>query len=147
MKPINKILPPFFILSGLVLTGCSTNQEKDYVSSNDITVERADSKKARIALLNVTAADNWIEIRGEVRRRSNLHGSIPGHIDIELIGDDGQTISKSYTEYSRRNHRTRTAEFSIKLDTAVKENYTVRVAHHYPAHNSYYCCHSAEAEK
>lgn len=132
MKRLNKILYSLIVLSSLVVTGCATNQQKEYLKQNNITVERVDSKRAYIGIVNVTEAGEGIEIRGDIRRRLNSRGAIPGHMDIELIHDDGQVISKSYAEYSRRNHKAKTAEFKLKLDTAPKENYIVRVAHHYP---------------
>ena len=142
MKRLNKIPYSLIVLSSLVITGCAANQQKEYLGQNNITIERVDSKRAFIGAINVTEADEGIEIRGDLQRRTNLRGPIPGHMDIELIYDDGQIISKSYTEYSRRNNTTRTAEFKLKLDTAPKENYIVRVAHHYPQSSVYNCCHS-----
>lgn len=147
MKRLNKILYNLIILSPLVITGCATNQQKEYLGQNNITIERVDSRRAHIGIVNVTEADKGIEIRGDIRRRSNLRGPIPGHMDIELISDDGQIISKSYTEYRRRNHKAKTAEFNLKLDTAPKENYIVRVAHHYPLSSGYICCHNSTEEE
>lgn len=148
MKILNKILYSLIALTILIITGCGTNQQKYFLSSNNITVERVESKRSRIGMVYVTEANEGIEIRGEIRRRSNSRGPIPGHMDIELIRYDGQSISKSYAKYSRRNHKAKTAKFKLKLDAAPKENYIIRVAHHYPMSSGYICCHvTTEGEK
>lgn len=147
MKLLKKILYSFIFLIALAMTGCATNQEKYFLSSNNITVERVDSNKARVQMVNVTEANEGIEISGMIRQRSITHAAIPGHMDIELIGDRGQAISKSKTKYIRKNHKAKTARFKLKLDDVPKENYIVRVTHHYSTYNSLFCCHSTDVEK
>ena len=144
MTLLSKLQYNLIILGSLAIAGCATNQEKDLSSANIIAIERVDSKKASIGVVNITNAENVFKIQGEIRRRAKLRGAIPGHMDIELIGGDGKIITKLFTNYSRGSYK---AKFNLTLTDPPKEDYFVRVTHHYPTGNTYFCCHSADVEK
>lgn len=137
----NKLLLSLIILSSFVMSGCATNQQKDFLNSNNVTVEKVDSKKARIGLVSVAESNGGVVIRGEIRRRSNSRGRIPGHMDIKILASDGQLVAESFVNYKRRSHRSRTAKFSLKLDSTPTSHYRIEVAHHYTLDTSL-CCHN-----
>lgn len=130
MKSLNNLAFSLIILSGLVITGCASNQQKDLIDRKNITIERVDSSSSHIGKVNVTKSEKGIIIKGEIKKHPHVGGIIPGHIDIDIIGKDGKSkLSKAF-KYSRKNNKSKISKFNFELGMDLESNDIIRITHH-----------------
>ena len=130
MKLLNKTLSGLMFLSALVVTGCATNQQKEFLDEKNITIERVDSSASHIEKVNVTKSEKGILIRGEIRKHSHNRGPIPGHLDLEIIDEEGESKLISTVKYHRRGHKAKVAKFKVELDIVLEKGDVIRIMHH-----------------
>jgi len=124
------ILATFAILTTITLTaGCATTG-RDLVRDNTVKIEKVSSSRATVSFVSVLQEGNDVTLRGEVRRRPVVgRGSIPGHIDLEVIGPHGGILEETIVGYHRRSVKSRRASFRATLQTAPPLGSTIRVTH------------------
>ena len=117
------------ILVTLFITGCAATG-KDLVPDNTVQIEKVSSRWATVRSVNVVQKDGEVTLRGEVVRRPPVgRGPIPGHIDLEVSGPDGEMVEEAVIEYPRRSVKSRYATFHTTLKAAPAAGSTIRVTH------------------
>lgn len=116
------------ILITLFIAGCAATG-RDLVRDNTVQIEKVSSRWATVRFVNVIQDDSEVTLRGEVVRRPVGRGPIPGHIDLEVIGPDGEIVKESVIEYHRRSVKARQATFYTTLKPAPAAGSTIRVTH------------------
>lgn len=118
------ILITFSVTTGCAMTG------KDLVRNNTVKVEKLSSKWGVVTYVSVVQEGDEVALRGEVRRRPIGQGSIPGHIDIEILDSSGSTLKQMSIDYGRLSRKSRYAKFDAKLGIIPPSGSTIRVIHH-----------------
>jgi len=133
MKKYSTVL---IVVYGLVTlffnSSCAlTTMGRNLVSDNVVKIERVTSKRARVATINVRQIDSKLSIFGTIKNKTSAgRGFIPGHIDIEFVDSNGDITNRTNIPYRRKNTKSRTSYFNLKLDVVLTENTTIRVIHH-----------------
>lgn len=116
------------VLITLFIAGCAATG-KDLVRDNTVQIEKVSSTWAAVRFVNVVQEDGEVTLRGEVVRRPVGRGPIPGHIDLEVIGSDGDVLEEAVIGYHRRSVKSRYATFHATLNATPPRGSTVRVTH------------------
>lgn len=116
------------ILAALFITGCAATG-KDLVRDNTVQIEKVSSRWATVRSVNVVQEDGEVRLRGEVVRWPVGRGPIPGHIDLEVIGPDGEIVEEAVVKYHRRSVKSRHATFYTPLKTVPPPESIIRVTH------------------
>lgn len=118
----------YCVLIASLMTGCAA-YGKDLVDNNTVKVEKVSSRWAKVTRVMVNQDDAGIVVRGEVQRWPPMRGPIPGHLNLEIIGPDGQMLEENTVGYHRRSYKSRYATFSTKIGTPLPAGSTIRVTH------------------
>ncbi|MCO6411333.1 MAG: hypothetical protein J5I92_01185 [Thiogranum sp.] len=118
------ILTTFTVIAGCAITG------KELVGDNTVKVEKISSEWGVVTFVSVVQEGDEVALRGEVRRRPIGRGSIPGHIDVEVLDSSGATLERMSTDYRRLSIKSRYAKFDANLGTIPPSGSTIRVIHH-----------------
>ena len=129
MKYLNKALLSTVVLIVFSITGCATNAEKNFLSKNNITIERVHSKNVHVEKADVIKTANGIRVYGYLKRHAKPRGTIPGHIDVEIINSNGESQGITRDSYSRTNRR-KQVKFSVVLNAVPENGSIIRVTHH-----------------
>ncbi|MGB5831481.1 MAG: hypothetical protein WBG92_05755, partial [Thiohalocapsa sp.] len=113
-----------------VATGCASYR-LDRLITDDVEVERMDSRKALIRTVQLRDHDGRLKVSGRLKKRHRGRSRISGHLHIEALGQDGNMLRQVTTGYRRLNSKTGTSEFSRVLDIRAEQVRTVRVIHHH----------------
>lgn len=116
------------ILITFLIAGCATTG-KDLVRDNTVQIEKVSSRWATVRFVNVVQEDGEVTLRGEVVHRPVGRGPIPGHIDLEVIGPDGEIVEEAVIEYHRRSVKSRYATFHTTLKSAPAVGSKIRMTH------------------
>jgi len=117
----------------LASTGCSALTD-NYTQENNIKINKLNSDMATIAQVNVEQTESGIYIRGQLRRKLNQRGSIPGHIDIEIKNPAGKSLYKQKVSYMRKNTQSAYSRFYQAIDLKPEPGSTILVKHR-PTYN------------
>ena len=127
-------------LSGLavaaLITGCASVPDSQSANGK-LTVERVDSRDARIAHVYVQPDGSELRITGDIRKTFQRRGRIPGHLHIEVIGENGMLLALTTSRYHRRSVKSRQSHFSETIPVQTDKVTKVRVIHHglYESHS------------
>ena len=77
-------------------------------SRTDPTIETRSSNLAHVHA-DVQRDDPVWKVYGEVHKPHHDMGNIPGHIDIELVAEDGRVLARTSNGYHHRSRRSRYA--------------------------------------
>ena len=113
----------------LALSGCA-NLPTDLVAADTLNVERLDSPGARIGSLFVGDKNGALLVRGRLEKRHAGRGPIPGHLHIEVLGEDGAILGQEITRYYRQGGKSGTSRFSREFALSPGDVRIVRVIHH-----------------
>lgn len=108
--------------------GCATTG-KDLVRDGVVDIERESSRYTMVTLVSAMQEGHDLLVRGEVRRRHGGRSPIPGHIDVQIIGPDGDVLADTSIGYHRRSAKWRSASFYTRLETVPPPGSTIRVLH------------------
>jgi hypothetical protein len=110
--------------------GCA-NPERVPANSpeSDAEVVSVDSAWARFTTVRLTRGEGRLEINGRIEKRLKGRSTIPGHVHIELLAEDGSVIAQGMTGYQRLGSRTRVFRFSRQFDLPPERIDKVRVVH------------------
>jgi len=99
--------------------------------SNEFIINSVASKKATISYVRLLNVDGKYKIKGKVHSKlKNRITPIPGHVDISVVGNDGETINTSSVSIHRITKKSRYARFEKILKVIPSAGNTIRVAHH-----------------
>lgn len=127
-----------------LLSACTVMENEKALTSEMLTIERYSSDLGKIAHVSVSQTEHGHVVRGQVKPVLSYRGIVPGHVDIELKNSEAETIYKGVIDYTRRNAKSRTAYFSVKLDEPVAAGSLLRVIHHVP--NQGGACHRLKSD-
>ena len=112
VKKLNVIF--FSIVVTISFSGCSTY--KKFESDNKIVIKSVGSNFATITRAGLyTTEPNVILLRGKLKRKSFQSGSIPGHLDIELLNLDGVVFKKAEVKYWKQGGKYSDSTFSVPI--------------------------------
>ena len=112
------------------LMGCSTYTK--FETDKKIVIKTVDSNVARITRAGLyTTEPNVILLRGKLKRRNFQSGSIPGHLDIELINAGGEVFKKAEVKYWQQGGKYSDSTFSIALPVEFSLVSMVRITHYF----------------
>lgn len=120
----------------LIVTGCATTRE-NIADAGKVTVEAIDSQRTEVANVRVYEEAGEVIVTGKLRRKGFFTYAGEGHVDITIVGSDGQTIQQVSHMYAP-HHITRfqSGSFKVRIPGDLPEKSTIRVAHH-PGHHSH----------
>lgn len=130
MKLTNKIVHGCIVLVVFLTVGCATNSEKNFLTENNISVERVNSKLAHVERVKVSKTIDGILIYGVLKRHDQPRRSIPGHVDIEVLDSNGQSLRVISKSYSRIPLNKNQSNFSVVLKAVPEKGSIIRVSHH-----------------
>lgn len=111
------------------LAGCSTYTK--FEADKKTVIKTIDSNVVRITYAGLyTTEPDVILLRGKFKRRNFQSGSIPGHLDIELINGGGKVFKKAEVKYWQQGGKYGDSTFSIPLPINSALISTVRITHH-----------------
>lgn len=117
-------------LTGLSV-GCAT-KSVDLSETGAVNVEKVPSKLVQIPWVVVTQEKNGLVVSGVVRRRPLNRGVIAGHVDVTLLDESGQVLTKLSTPYTPSwipQKGSRSSSFRATIDQPVQPGLVIRVAH------------------
>jgi len=80
----------------------------------------------------VTSNKSSLLISGEIHKKNDARGDIRGHIDIELISNNGTVLAIERTRSFRASPKSRVSQFSVEVPVIVSKVRKVLVTHHAP---------------
>jgi len=118
-----------------MVTGCTTTG-KDLVRDDIVNIEQVSSTYATVTRTSVVQEGPDVVISGEVQRRASVWNLLSGHVNVEIVGPDGQVLKKTSVRYypsSFDYHRLRLtsgyATFSTRIKTTPPVGSSIRVTH------------------
>lgn len=125
---------------GIVLTmavilvlGCATNRIS-HTNRLPIPFELVSSKDAYISKAYAYEDGSELVVSGKVKRSAqNCCDPARGHVDIAVLGPEGNILDVTSTLYSPRNIpkvRSRASRFVVRLPYTLPEVAAIRLAHH-----------------
>ena len=130
MKLTSKVLHGCVVLFAFLTVGCSTSAEKNFLTDNGISVERVNSKLAHVERGKVSKTTDGIMIYGVLKRHDHPRRIIPGHVDIEILDSNGQSLDMISRNYSRIPLNKNQSTFRVELSAVPENGSVIRVSHH-----------------
>lgn len=109
-------------------TGCAT-MSRDLVRENTLNIEKVSSKIGTVTDVHIVQDESQVRIYGELTHSTLGRGTIPGHVDLEVIGPDGDVLEQTTIEYHRRSMKSKISTFHSTLQTMPPVGSTIRVIH------------------
>ena len=131
MKNYLSILLLTFALSGFATTVAANA----HVDIKNTSIEKNDSKIARIGNVELSRSGSALRVRGVVRTKKIVRGPIAGHLHIEALGKDDHILTTQVAGYKRPSTKSRRALFSKILNVNLELTKKVRVTHHRSRHH------------
>lgn len=115
------------IATASLLAGCATSSVTKH---EKVSIERVDSSSVKITHAYLARTGEGLKLRGEVKRIIHGHGSIPGHIHIELLDPQGQVLKTADIDHNRKASSAHISDFSTLLPMELAAGSVVRIIHH-----------------
>ncbi len=120
----------------LILVGEGAASGVNVVDEGIVTIERVNSKRARVSHVCVYQDDKGTWVSGMVKRKGITVVPDKGHVDIVVFSPDGDLVREVIDRYTPRlTRKKRMGRFSVRIATSLPEGSTVRVVHHDKPHN------------
>ena len=133
---IIKVLPILIILlAGIGFMGCASDRS-NLTESGIVYIERMPSSNKSILGVQAFADNDQLVINGRVKRHSASFVDGGGHIDIAVVGPEGDIIEQVSTKYvpriipRRKMRGMRGSYFEVRLPDVPPAGSTVRIAYH-----------------
>lgn len=97
----NKILAKA-VLVGCLLAPWGVNAHNSVDPMHATPVETVESSMARPFGIHVKITNQGVEVKGKIKRKGHKNISIRGHIDVELVGANGQVLQSKKVSISPR---------------------------------------------
>ena len=97
-----------------------------------IPIETVDSRLASPTNIHVQVTDQGVEVKGKLKRKGHKNQMIRGHVDVELVGENGQVLESetlSIIPLSGPSKHDHDRDFTLVLPQPVVKDYSVRVRH------------------
>jgi hypothetical protein len=111
----------------VMMPGCAS-RGIDLVREGTVHVDDQVSREyAHLNHVVVEQKGEYLEVSGELHRNFHQRGMITGHIHVEVIAPDGETIKRVDTGLHHLSSKSYKARFSTRLPVKVLSGSTVRV--------------------
>ena len=137
MKLFRKNIFAKVILVGCLLSPWGVNAHEPVDPSHAIPVETVGTRLAYPTQVHVQETDAGLEIKGKLKRKGHNNKTIRGHMDVELIGSNGQVLKSKKVSISARSGSSKhdhDRDFSVVLALPEAQEYSVRVTHSVGGH-------------
>ena len=125
---IKTMINAIFIIGIAFLSSCSL--DTSLVKKEDVIVERVNSNSVIITRAYLQHSNKTKVLRGELKRRVQIRGSIPGHLHIELFNSEGVIFQEANVGYRRNGVTSGKATFFLEIPGDLSSIKSVRVTHH-----------------
>lgn len=127
------------IASLTILPAFAAQQNTDLVKNKTVIIEQNESKYAKVTDIKIIQNDTGSTITGKVALLSKnnpaRHRAIPGHVDISIVDNNGNTNKLASVHYNKISIKSRYAKFSYKLANTPKSGSKLVIAHNDKNHN------------
>ena len=135
MKAIKALPILIILLAGIGFMGCASDRS-NLAESGIVYIERMPSSNKSILGVQAFADNDQLVINGRVKRHSASFVDGGGHIDIAVVGPEGDIIEQVSTKYvpriipRRKMRGMRGSYFEVRLPDVPPSGSTVRIAYH-----------------
>ncbi len=135
------------IFASVLISGCATtnpNHANDRAALSEASVlfERMPSKDVMVSEVRAVKDGDGLAIYGKVKRTlGNCCDAARGHVDIAVVGPDGEIIDLLSVPYSPRNipkARSRSSRFAARLPYMIPEDVPLRITYHNDSEHAAY---------
>lgn len=114
------------VSAGMVLLfGCATTN-----STDNFSIKKIDSEVASIGHVSLQIDKSGsTHLRGAIQPKSSSHGTIPGHIHVEIISPSGKVTEKIALNFKRKKRGSTHPHFYIKIDEKIIKGSVIKVRH------------------
>jgi len=136
---LSLILPIVLIFAAITISGCTTaNLDRPKAPSppkrTPFQIERMPSESVLVSEVHAVRDGNGMWIYGRVKRAAdNCCDTAKGHVDITVVGPEGETVDVVSVRYSPRNipkNRSRSSRFRTRLPYVVPSDFPLRISYH-----------------
>lgn len=118
------------IVSALTLVCAVSYSSTILAGEQKLELERINSRDASISHVYLSPTQGDFKITGYLRKSMNQRGHIPGHMHMEIFGNNGELLIKTTNDYHRHNRKSRWSHFSEVLPVNPNQVGKVRIIHH-----------------
>lgn len=112
--------------SSIFVAGCATSH---HAKNSDIMIERIDSSSVKVTHAYITKTAEGLILQGELKRKQHSHAPVPGHVHVELIDSNGETINTIELDPRAKTSSDHIAKFDTVLPQEADAN-KVKIIHH-----------------
>ena len=116
------------VLALAAASGCAT-VGRDLSRDGVVTVERVSSRHATVSQVHVDQSATGMMVYGELRKRAAAPWTLPGHVEVQILGPHGNMLRQFDTTYHRKDKRSRRVWFRVEVPAVPPPGSTVRVTH------------------
>ena len=111
-----------------LLAACASIGDRDNVHGlPDIETRAAQGIDVDV---NVNRGDGVWVVYGEVRKRPDHRGRVPGHVDLTLLDAEGSVLVETVKTYRHPSRRSHYSWFIVELADPGEKAVSLRVSHH-----------------
>ena len=110
------------------IAGCTASTRP--IMFDHIKLERIDSSSANITHAYLKHAEGQLILRGDLKRKLNKRGVLPGHLHVEVIDSSNTMIDESIVCYKLKCANTGTSSFVYKASENPDKIKIIRMVHH-----------------
>jgi len=134
-----RLRPMILVLAAIVIPGCATpDVDRPKAPSpprrKPFRLERMPSESVLVSEVHAVRDGDGMLIYDRVKRAAdNCCDAARGHVNITVVGPDGQIVDVVSVRYSPRNiprNRSRSSRFSARLPYVVCGDFPVRISYH-----------------
>ena len=144
---LSRLIPPtILILAAVVISGCAT-ADIDHPKApsppkrTPFKLERMPSESVLVSEVHAVRDGDGMLIYGKVKRAAdNCCDAARGHVNITVVGPDGEVVDVVSVRYSPRNipkTRSRSSRFIARLPYVVPSNFPLRISYHSDDENTF----------
>lgn len=129
-----------FLVTGLVLlhvSGCSA-QRINMIEQGDVSTQIIETHPITVKRVSIYRDPKGITLSGDVIRRNRSLSPLSGHVDVELIGSDGEVLYEDTLRLRMRRvtvtRRVIKGEFTTHWNFDLPVGSIVRLSHHEGKH-------------
>ena len=95
-----------------------------------IKLERVGSTIAEIKHAYLSLVDDELVLRGEVQRKLHKRGSVPGHLHVQVLDNQGEVLDDEIVCTTMKCRKTGTAKFIYRTEILPDRISKIRIVHH-----------------
>jgi hypothetical protein len=127
---------PLGLFLAIFLAADGFGEITDLLKNHTVLLEQVSSKSFDVSWVGVYQEGDSIDIRGIVKKRASVGPSLSGHVDLAVLGPNGDLLRRASTSFSPltvsygTGQGSREGYFSVHLRMVPPQGTVIRVAHH-----------------